>query len=31
LIGRVAAAAIKMGIGLVMAIWLLFAALSKAI
>jgi uncharacterized protein len=31
LIGRVAAAAIKMGIGLVMAVWLLFAALSKAI
>jgi uncharacterized protein YqgC (DUF456 family) len=29
LIGRVAAAAIKMGIGVVMAVWLLFAALSK--
>lgn len=31
LIGRVAAAAIKMGIGLVMAIWLLFAALSRVL
>jgi uncharacterized protein YqgC (DUF456 family) len=30
LIGRVVAAAIKMGIGLVMAIWLLAAALRKA-
>src|SRR4051794_32054753 len=30
LIGRVAAAAIKMGIGLVMAIWLIAAALRKA-
>lgn len=29
LIGRVAAAAIKVGIGLVMAVWLLFAALTK--
>lgn len=31
LIGRVAAAAIKMGIGLVMAVWLLFAALSRVL
>lgn len=31
LIGRVAAAAIKIAIGFVMAVWLFFAALSKAI
>ena len=31
LIGRVTAAAIKVAIGLVMAVWLFFAALSKAI
>jgi len=30
LVGRVTAAAVKIAIGIVMAVWLLFAALSKA-